>query len=292
VNNAAGIDADFTTLQAAVDAASTGDTIYVEGSVDRYDGNGTVDITKQLVLIGPGYYLGENDATQADLLSANFNRIDFESGSEGSVMMGLVVDYCYLFVNSITVRRNNFYDLYPRGENAIIIQNYLRRYINTNNAEGIIANNISGGLLLDNQSSFIIRNNLVYLNYNNNIYNSEIQNNIIASGSIPSISERNNTVFNNLFHYDGSLDNGNQFSVDMSTVYVGEGSTDGRFQLTENSPAKGAGLDELDCGPFGGSQSYVLSGIPPGPSIYQVVAPVTAPKNEGLPVTIKIRSNN
>ena len=60
VNNNTDFDADFTTLQAAVDAATNNDTIYVEGSATAYDG-ATID--KPLTIVGPGYYLNENPKT-------------------------------------------------------------------------------------------------------------------------------------------------------------------------------------------------------------------------------------
>ncbi len=78
----------------------------------------------------------------------------------------------------------------------------------------------------------------------------------------------------------------------MTTVFITGGSTDGKYQLKEGSPAKGGGLNGVDCGVFGGSTPYVLSGIPPGPSIYEASAPASAPKGAGLSVTLKIKSHN
>ena len=48
VNNNTDFDADFTTLQAAVTAASNGDTIYVEGSATQYEG---ATINKPLTIV-------------------------------------------------------------------------------------------------------------------------------------------------------------------------------------------------------------------------------------------------
>ena len=62
VINGVTVDADFTTLQAAVDGASAGDTLYLMGSQTSY-GNGVFN--KKLVVIGPGYWLAENQNTQA-----------------------------------------------------------------------------------------------------------------------------------------------------------------------------------------------------------------------------------
>jgi len=79
----------------------------------------------------------------------------------------------------------------------------------------------------------------------------------------------------------------------MTTVFVDSGSvsTDGDWQLRSGSPAIGAGLDGVDCGMFGGSTPYVLSGIPAIPSIYYFIAPGSASGAEGLQVEIKARAN-
>ena len=44
-------------------AASAGDTIYIESSPVPY---GPLDMYKRLVVIGTGYFLSENDSTQAN----------------------------------------------------------------------------------------------------------------------------------------------------------------------------------------------------------------------------------
>ena len=89
-------------------------------------------------------------------------------------------------------------------------------------------------------------------------------------------------------------ENGNQSNVDMSTVFVGagEGSTDGQWQLAENSPAIGAGLGGVDLGAFGGPTPYVLSGLPSMPAIYFLNAPISGSTNSGLQVQLKAKGHN
>ena len=48
----------------------------------------------------------------------------------------------------------------------------------------------------------------------------------------------------------------------MSSVICNTGSNDEKYQLAEESPAKGAANDGGDCGPFDGGYPYVLSGLP------------------------------
>jgi len=47
-------------------------------------------------------------------------------------------------------------------------------------------------------------------------------------------------------------------------------SADSLLRLAPNSPAFGAGYDGVDIGMFGGSDPYILSGIPPFPWIYEI----------------------
>ena len=117
-----------------------------------------------------------------------------------------------------------------------------------------------------------------------------MQNNILREGSL---SASNSLVQNNIGN-STQFDtlNSNQQNVDMSTVFVSTGSSDGIWQLAVDSPALGAGLDGVDCGMFGDQNPYVLSGLPPLPAIYFFSAPSTGSSSAGLQVRIKGESHN
>jgi hypothetical protein len=128
VNNRPYFDADYTTLQAAIDGASSGDTLYIEASPTAY-GNGTFD--KQLVVIGAGYWLAENDTTQAYTEYSRVGKLIFNAGSEGSEIRGL-----YIYYTS-----NSSFNLVEINVNNItIVKNYIFPYkiTQTSNAYGII----------------------------------------------------------------------------------------------------------------------------------------------------------
>jgi len=117
VVNGIPIDADFSTLQDAINGAATGDTIYLMGSPTTY-GDGVFD--KQLVVIGPGYFLNDNDTTQAHKLVAQVRFLTFNDGSQGSVIQGLRVypaqnsgTYQLITINTdnITIRKNFIFEL-------------------------------------------------------------------------------------------------------------------------------------------------------------------------------------
>jgi hypothetical protein len=69
-------------------------------------------------------------------------------------------------------------------------------------------------------------------------------------------------------------------------------STDGFFILKANTPAAGYAIDKTDCGAFGGTTPYVLSGIPAIPNIYFLQVTPNATQAGGLKLTIKAKANN
>jgi hypothetical protein len=86
----------------------------------------------------------------------------------------------------------------------------------------------------------------------------------------------------------------------MSTVFVGAGegiSQDGQWKLRQGSPAIGAGFGStsgspIDAGMYGGQASYVLSGMPPVPSIYFFENQPIGSNTDPIDVTVKVKSNN
>lgn len=130
VNNLNNVDADFTTLQDAIDGATDGDTLYIEGSATPY-GDGT--FAKKLTVIGTGYWLDENDTTQAFKYTSSVGKLIFNVGSQGSVVQGLYIYYTLssafnvieINTDNITIERNYIYvymsGSYTYNGNAIFI---------------------------------------------------------------------------------------------------------------------------------------------------------------------------
>ena len=73
-------------------------------------------------------------------------------------------------------------------------------------------------------------------------------------------------------------------------------SVDQAYQLSAGSPAIGAGIPNgatpVDCGAFGGPNTYKLSGIPAIPSIYELQVPPSATTTTDMLINMKSRSNN
>ena len=66
---------------------------------------------------------------------------------------------------------------------------------------------------------------------------------------------------------------------------------DGKYQLKAGSPAIGFGQGGIDCGAFGGSNSYVLSGIPVIPNVYSSVVQGIPTTTDGLRLHLKVKAN-
>lgn len=310
VNNT-GVEADFTSI---VDAhndseVQAGDTLYVHGSGTGYD---SLWCSKQLHIVGPGYFLDENPETQAIANEASIKSISFEEGSEYSTVTGITIEETITMnTDHITIQRcrtlgpaNSW--IYLRGASYTkILQCYIQNEIQFDNAYGspsskdvIIKNNIimnSPALNMEGDwHSSVISNNVIAGDIVN-LCRSFFYNNIHYSGAFSESSETGhlNNISYNIGHSDQfGTDMGNQSNVDMNTVFTLSGSSDGYWILKAGSPAIGAGDDGGDCGVFDGDYPYKLSGLPPIPAIYYYKSPAIGSDITSVPVRIKIKSHN
>jgi len=305
VNNS-GIAADFTTLQAAHDAATAGDTLHLEPSGSNY---GDCTFIKQLVVIGPGWFLANNPGTQANLESAKTGTLVFDPGSEGTVISGLEVQG-----NGTTTIKASF----VRVERCRFSGSQQSLYIVYNNSgfniTGVVVNGcyVGNSIVIGASGSVVndvtISNTFTaQINLSTGAVNGEVRNCVLSGGTTyygnAGVSAVNN-IFNGWVVIGGSqftnnlfssapvpATNGNQINVNMSTVFVG-GTGDAQYQLGAGSPAIGAGIGGADCGIFGGLETYKLSGIPPVPSIFILSAATSTDQGTPLQVTISARSND
>lgn len=326
VNNAPGVDADYTSVSAAVSAASAGDTLYVEGSNTSY---GSITLSKRLIIVGPGYFLTVNDSTQALKQPAQVTNIYFNSGSDGSVLYGMhITSRIDINVDSVSIYRNrvnsnysgNVIDIQSSLRDIVIAQNWLHSTY-TSNRLIWISDNCSGIFFANNWISQD-QNSEFGLNYScsSNSYmaiedqysNSEVTylNNVVrgnweCDGSLLinnihvagcGYYDGSTVFFNNLMHSSNfPAVGGNIQNVTMSTVFERVGvnwySDDNWWKLATGSPAEGAGVNGGDCGMFGGGLSYKLSGMPPIPAIFEADVPATANKTNGMQIEVKSMSH-
>ncbi len=302
-NNTGSAWANFTNLDTAQYRAVNGDTLLISGSPNSY---GSFNITKQLKLFGPGYLFAENQIASPTGYSAILGNIQILVSNV--TLMGLSF-------GGITISSGNAVQL----QNNIISRCRISSNVTITNSSNIqFTRNLCSGSLYINQSQ-IPSNIKVIGNYfgggiqeaasdtsNNSI---EIANNIFAGTSRLYQEQLKNCIFTNTaasiitgtnpdFRNNictGSqlpATNGNQLNVNMNDVFILTGSEDGKFLLKQASPAIGAGLGGVDIGMYGGTDPYVISGLPPIPFIYQMNIIPSGTSESGIPVTVKIRAIN
>ncbi|UOQ69175.1 hypothetical protein [Hymenobacter volaticus] len=309
----------YATVQAAHDAASNGDIIYLEPTSITY---GDLTCTKVVTIIGTGYFLAQNPGLQLDLREALLSNVFFNTGSAGSRITGchLLASYLAINASNVIVERNQlsvttYVGYTPTTGANNSINNILIRHNYCDNglvlypggtstvSNTIISNNIVIGSITTSGSytglnNILITNNVIGNAAGNNgatlqVDNSVIKNNILTFTSASS----NFTPRNNAYSYNISANavfgtaNGNQQNVAPTALFVGgTASNDGAYQLRAGTnPARGTGENGIDIGAYGGLTPYRLSGIPNVPTIYQYNQSVTG---NTLNATISTRSNN
>ena len=293
VNNNSTKKANFVDINAAMASADVvaGDTLYLDpGSVLASEQT----ISKAVTVIGTGYFL------QNGMVAATINnRVSITA--EGTKLNGVYVNgEVYIQANNITLERckinKRVYSYKGPRYGLTVLQCFINNPKTDNSIEGefrnaTIKNNIiiSSYLYYGSSPSYStaiynvhdseIANN--YLAVNNtykdrevlyNVTNSQIYNNIIRHAIAPNLifansdAVNNNSIYNNVItaakdKYPNLTDIVYLGSADMSSVFA-PGTSDAAYRLKEDSPAKGAGKDGADCGPYGGATPYVESGLP------------------------------
>jgi hypothetical protein len=319
VNNTSIISADYSNFQIALDNTPAGDTLYVEGSVTPYTNstNTAFSINKKLTIVGPGYFLEKNDTTLYLKNSAELDlQLNILSGAAGTKIEGMKFNYnVFVGASNVTITRNwiNYLYLATDGTNAIetthttVNGNFVTSsiFISQSNmqaktsANSIISNNIVMGTIVGCGNNTFITNNTVkseearQFSFNGGSYNPTC--NKCAIGVLNSVIQNNiGTVITFL---DKSVSTGNTVLNNISyasTAFLGIGSDNiDRYYMTKpNGPAYKTGTNGDDCGAFGGSDPYVLSGLPAIPHIYDMIAPVSGSANSGLVVKLKVKTQN
>jgi hypothetical protein len=303
VNNNPALTADFTTAQAANDAATvlTGDTIHLEPSATSY---GYLTTNKRLVWLSTGSFLGAHPGEQYAVTPGRVDGLSVYAGSANSIFSINIDGGCNLSAPNVGLIRCyvtgsialNTYSP-PGPANDVVMNCYvtgaLLVYSGSNHN---ISNNIFGDYLYTSpgSSSFIMNNIFnAYTTSYNTVDNATLQNNIFNKTANPMIFT-NSVVEYNMSGNPGILPaaNNNQNNVNMSTVFVNNnGITDTSFVLKPGSPASGTGVGGVDMGAYGGGTPFKIALQPAIPAIYKILAPV-APTGNTMNVTFSTKSNN
>lgn len=311
VNNNTGVVADFTTIQAAHDAAAVGDTIHMEPSVNSYGG---LNMNKRLVIFGMGQFAANNPGIHWDTRLPYLGDVNISGAAGGSTLMVRTNGRIYLEnVSNVSLIRcvttnsggapgyvTGFLDLvnadnilatgcwftyvnFRSGSNNFLLTNSIigNCVYNDGGSDGIITNNIinalpyyAGNSNCGGLSNCVVGNNIFNRYQSTSFFNCNVSNNLAPNTNLPA-------------------GNGNLTNVDMSTVFVNfdGGFVDNVYQLKPGSPAIGAGGGGVDCGAFGGNTPFRLAMSPPIPSINKMSLPAT-PSGNSMTLTFSTRSNN
>jgi len=268
--------AQFNTIQAAVLASSSGDTIYVHGSPNRYAGFNITD--KRLTVIGPGWSPIQN-------FSAFNARVDTivirGDNSKHTEIQGLDVFMSVTIATHDSVRfiRNQFesalYLSSPGTYNGLVFQdNWFD--------EGWVS--ASGGV---NVANILFQNNIFYaITTNGNIINFNNSQNILfdhnlwygpsGAGTAPCFGgiSKNLLFTNNIFVHRNALTNVN-LSVFNKNITFGAGAGGGNTPWDTLYGNSGSG-NIADQDPLMADQSFVNNGAN-DPSLNFTIA--TGPAN-------------
>lgn len=281
INSIANRQAHFTDINAAMSSSEVqdGDTLYLDPGC-TLTSNQTV--SKRVTIIGAGYFLPDG-THEASVISALF----YLKAANIKLMGVTMSNSTYIYADQVTIERCktsriNVGSSSISAKDANIRQCYITNTIygvgnsNVNSAYCTIENNI----IISGQStgciyqllSPTIRNNYLKETANYAIFNSLtdaiIINNIeINTKTVNSIfASTTNSINHNNVQSSDSGGEGNLFlnSSDESLLFALEGTNDQRYQLKDDSPAKGFAEEGGDCGPYGGAHPYVPSGYPFG----------------------------
>lgn len=214
VNNYITNSAQFSTVQPAITASATNDTIYLHGSPVSY---GDFTITKRLVIIGAGYYLSNTINNYTTLVgNITIDTVSVNQALSGLTLQGLTING--QISNAGTDRANNVLidrckvsTIYVTGSNWIIKNSfgYLNISISSVSSNILISNNIFQNLSISNGSSLIsyaagvkVSNNELGGLYIGSGFYILFVNNIIKNYTVGSYSI-NNTFSRNITFTDG-----------------------------------------------------------------------------------------
>ncbi|MAZ29640.1 MAG: hypothetical protein CL868_21515 [Cytophagaceae bacterium] len=324
VDNAPGSVADFTEVKDAITAAADGDVILVQGSSETYV---NFDVTKRLTIIGPGYFLGQNDApfSQANKVSATVSQFRVQTGGSGSIISGFTVRNPSASGASNVIFRNLYvptggaYFNATNSTNITVEKCYLMNSFKTQKSSVVYRQNIvvitgrlfsfgidEGTISLENNTIIKANDNALFIDENHESQFSTLYGNIIYANDFDFEEPTSNVMDHNLFITDEAdaaaiavMQSGNNSIIptsQASQVFVGfpDGagmSPDEIYKLKTGSPAIDADEDGNNQGAFQEEGGYVLSGIPFIPNIYKLEVSETGTTQDGIKITIGARAN-
>lgn len=278
VSNVEGSSAPYTSIQTAIDAAEEGDTIMVDASSKPYSYNGDINVNKRLVLLGPGYWLQENGIIQEGGSQAVVYAMNIKA--KGTVVKGMTfTDQLFITKPQVVINRCRLNKgdivLSMEASNCIVHQNF--------------CGTIGGGAVTSNHQ---ITNNIIvgrgsrFTNYISGVTDSYIAYNTCIGVEPKGMDDttmglKNCTIEKNIFKGIPTVHSSSNYGDN----YVPEA---WNYETTMTDKEVLAVAPNLSYGAFAGDDPYILSGVPTGPVIQDMIVPTTVEKGSKMSVTIKV----
>jgi hypothetical protein len=317
VDNNPNSPGQYTGIQAAINAAVAGDSIYISGSTTNY---GNFSLNKRVTIFGTGYNPLKQVPVVSIVSSMSLDTVTSVSGASNSKVYGLAFTgnisdtYGAKFVSIERCQVNGSTNMSASSANWVIRNNAHFSVININNSPNILfENNLAYGCAIQtsNQPTVTINHNVFLFNVGsgyycaNNVQNATWMNNIFW-GASPIYSNVTGCVFNNNLTYQtpndvipgsGNTGSNNLVTVPPGFVNVPNPNSIGYgydYNVINVSAANNAGTDGTDLGVYGGTSAMQdLSGMPAIPQMYEMnITNPTIPPAGTLNVTFKARKNN
>lgn len=298
VSNLEGNSAPYSSISEALNAATNGDTIMVDGSNNSYGSLKRSDnpeenhpVVRKVVILGPGYWLTENGKTDIGAASAIVEDIDICADG---------VEICGMYINGkLTIASNKVVVNRCHIQWGIGIEKKLEDIIIHQNA---ISGGISGELYNNSNGIFPPVVTINNVQVTNNIFmndptgsgrygtvanfnQSVIANNTWAEWTSICLSQiYNSTVKDNIFNERLERCDGSTFTNNQDGGFnVAEVEKDIKTDLDVQKRTAG-----LTVGAYTGNDPYVVSGIPTGTVIEDLSIPASVREGEKLNITIKL----
>jgi hypothetical protein len=326
-NNSTTSPGQYSTLQAAINAASSGDTIHVQPSTNMYDDTGGyITLDKKLTLIGIGHKPVKDNPLVATL--APSLRISGEASSSGFTIIGLAMGTCLMacgqpvydatFINCKvgfgTTYESNCFS--TTGWYNLHVENCVVEAIGTNtNGDNILYTNCiitTPDAHFGTATTNVLVKNCLFIYHENwaggwgvRCHGGTFENNIFyitgpALGNGPIMT---NCTFNNNLTYQTINDilpfgtnTGQNNIINQDPQFVSYTNSIpvyqiGRnFRLQESSPGHNAGTDGTDIGPYGGGITFSETGEYPELPVVRVmnIDNATVPSEGTISIHVKV----
>ena len=322
VDNSSSSPGQYTNFSSAHNAAASGDTILVRGSLLSY---GSITIKKKIILIGAGY-----NPSPSDVFPTIFNNIEIKKSysidASGTVISGVKIKSGYnIYINgnsgygnvdNVTIKRCYGFIKTYRTSNLKIINNIITKlridiYTTSNS---VVYNNIISDLsfLSNYYSNSITFDHNIFTGTTSPIFRYCIVKNSIFYGASPNNASTTHTTFSNNIAYGSTNDTFN-ITTNSNTGYNNINHTNPNFvsvsgtsfdfvydyHLQTGSPAIGSSTDGTNMGIYGGLYPFPIGGTsgsgfqtsqePAIPQIYQYnIQNQTVQPNDSVSVNIKV----